>query len=142
MGVGIARRTVLVAGASAAAAALVPLPARTQDSVTVDEFRALSARLTGVAMASLDAKAAGELLEGFVSMGRGGDLALLAAGRETGGAVANDIVAAWYSGHYATPAGAAAIDLTKALLWNALDFTKPRGVCGGPTGYWAEPYQN
>jgi hypothetical protein len=76
-------------------------------------------------------------------MGRGADLARLAADPGlTGGMLTNDIVAAWYSGSYATRAGLAAIDLTKALVWNALDFTKPRGVCGGATGHWAEPFQN
>jgi hypothetical protein len=139
----IARRSLIIGGASAATVAVVPLPAPAQDTITVDQFRALSARLTGVRAAELDATAAGKLLAGFVSMGRGPDLALLAADPGmSSGALANDIVAAWYSGSYATRAGAAAIDLTKALVWNALDFTKPRGVCGGATGYWSEPSQN
>ena len=139
----IARRSLIIGGASAATVAIVPLAAGAQDTITVDQFRALSARLTGVAVAKLDATAAGKLLAGFISMGRGADLARLATNPGlTGGALANDIVAAWYSGSYDTRAGAAAIDLTKALLWNALDFTKPRGVCGGATGYWSEPYQN
>jgi Membrane bound FAD containing D-sorbitol dehydrogenase len=53
--------------------------------------------------------------------------------------VADDIVAAWYSGTYDTPAGPAVAGFTDALLWNALDFTKPPGFCGGETGYWADP---
>jgi hypothetical protein len=139
----IARRSLIMGGASAVTVAVVSLPAPAQDIITVDQFRALAARLTGAALADLDATAAGKLLAGFVSLGRGSDLALLAADPGmSSGALANDIVAAWYSGSYATRAGPAAIDLTKALLWNALDFTKPRGVCGGATGYWAEPYQN
>jgi hypothetical protein len=139
----IARRSLIIGGASAATVAVVPLPAPAQDTVTVDQFRALSARLTGVAVADLNATAAGKLLAAFISMGHGRDLARLAADPGvTGGTLANDIVAAWYSGSYTTRAGAAAIDLTQALLWNALDFTKPRGVCGGATGYWAEPYQS
>jgi hypothetical protein len=139
----IARRSLIIGGASAATLAVVPLPAGAQDAITVDQFRALSARLTGVAVAKLDATAAGKLLAGFISMGHGGDLALLAADPGmTGGMLANDIVAAWYSGSYTTRAGEAAIDLRYALVWNALDFTKPRGECGGTTGYWAEPYQN
>ena len=31
--------------------------------------------------------------------------------------------------------------LNEALLWNALDFTKPPGSCGGETGYWADAPQ-
>jgi hypothetical protein len=139
----IARRSLIIGGASAATVAVFPLPTPAQDIITVDQFRALSARLTGVAVANLDTIAAGKLLDGFISMGRGADLARLAADPGlTGGMLTNDIVAAWYSGSYATRAGAAAIDLTKALVWNALDFTKPRGVCGGATGYWSEPHQN
>ena len=43
-----------------------------------------------------------------------------------------------YSGSYDTSAGLASFGLTNALLWNALNFTKPPGVCGGQTGYWAD----
>ena len=139
----IARRSLIIGGASAATLAVFPLRASAQDAITVDQFRALSAQLTGVAVMELDATAAGKLLAGFISMGRGGELARLAAGRRgTRGTLANDIVAAWYSGRYMTRAGAAAIDLRNALVWNALHFTKPRGECGGVTGYWAEPYQS
>lgn len=138
----IARRSLIIGGASAATLAAVPL-ALAQDTITVDQFRALSARLTGVAMADLDVTAAGKLLAGFISLGRGDDLARLAADPGmTGGALGNDIVAAWYSGSYATRAGEAAIDLTKALLWNALDFTKPRGECARAANNWAEPPRN
>jgi hypothetical protein len=139
----IARRSLIIGGASAATLAVFPLPASAQDTITVDQFRALSARLTGVAVMELDATAAGKLLAGFISMGRGGELARLAGDPGlTGETLADDIVAAWYSGSYATRAGAAAIDLTKALLWNALDFTKPRGICGGASGYWSDAYPN
>jgi hypothetical protein len=141
MGPPITRRSLVVGGASAAAlAAGLPLAAGAQGTVTVDQFRALSARLTGAAVADLDATIAGKLLDGFVSMGRGPALALLAAdpGVNTG-TVADDIVAAWYSGTYDTPAGPAVAGFTDALLWNALDFTKPPGFCGGETGYWADP---
>ncbi len=57
------------------------------------------------------------------------------------GTLADEIVAAWYSGSYATSAGLAAFNLTDALVWDALDFTKPPGLCGGATGYWAAPPQ-
>ena len=138
----IARRSLIIGGASAATLAAVPL-ALPQDTITVDQFRALSARLTGVAMPDLDVTAAGKLLAGFISLGRGDDLARLAADPGmTGGALGNDIVAAWYSGSYATRAGEAAIDLPKALLWNALDFTKPRGECARAANNWAEPPRN
>ena len=120
----IARRSLIIGGASAATVAVVPLSVSAQDTVTVDQFRALSARLTGVAVMDLDATAAGKLLDGFISMGRGGDLARFRADPGAiGGMLADDIVAAWYSGRYVTRAGAAAIDLRNALVWKALHFT-------------------
>jgi len=141
MGPPITRRSLVIGGVSVAAlAAGFPLPAGAQETVTVDQFRALSARLTGAMVSDLDASLAGKLLDGFVSIGRGPALALLAAdSRLSTGPVADDIVAAWYSGTYATPAGPAVAGFTDALLWNALDFTKPPGECGGETGYWAAP---
>jgi len=131
-------------GASAAALAIgFPSPARARDSITLDQFRALSARLTGAALTDLDAGTAGKLLDGFIGLGRGPDLALLAADPNLStGTVADDIVGAWYSGAYETPTGLAAIRLDNALLWDALDFTKPPGLCGGETGYWAEAPQS
>jgi hypothetical protein len=95
--------------------------------------------LTGAGLPALDATAAGKLLDGFISMGRGPDLVVLAAAPGTSvGTLAHDIVAGWYSGLYTTSAGPATLDLTKALLWDALDFTKPPGLCRGATGYWAD----
>lgn len=135
-------RRSLVLGASVATMAMamgLPLPAFARDTITLDQFRALSARLTGAGVPDLDAAVAGELLEGFISMGFGPDLARLAADATiSAGLLADDIVAAWYSGLYDTSAGLATFGLTQALVWNALDFTKPPGLCGGATGYWAD----
>jgi hypothetical protein len=141
MGPPITRRSLVIGGAAATAlAAGFPLPVAAQGTVTIDQFRALSARLTGAAVSDLDASMAGKLLDAFLSMGRGPALELLAADRGLStGPVADDIVAAWYSGTYKTPAGLAVAGFTDALLWNALDFTKPPGECGGETGYWADP---
>jgi hypothetical protein len=141
MGPLISRRSLVVGGASTAAlVAGFPLRAGAEETVTVEQFRELSARLSGAALADLDATMAGKLLDGFVSMGRGPALALLAADPQvTTGTVADDVVAAWYTGTYDTPAGPAVAGFTDALLWNAIDFTKPPGWCGGETGYWADP---
>ncbi len=140
----ITRRNLIIGTTSAATLAVSFAPvARPRETITRQEFRALSARLTGADEASLDPTAAAKLLDGFVSLGRGPDLAALAddpvANTEK---LANEIVAAWYSGRYASRAGPATIDLNQALLWGVLDFTKPPGVCGGDTGYWAMPHQN
>jgi hypothetical protein len=135
----IDRRSLVLGASAAIAAAGLPLAARTQGAITLDQFRALSANLTGASVTALDATIAAKLLDGFVSLGLGPDLARLAADPGgSAGALGDVIVAAWYSGVYATRAGPAAFGLTHALLWSALDFTKPPGLCGGKTGYWAD----
>jgi hypothetical protein len=137
----ISRRSLILGGASAATTVAVGirLPAGALETITVDQFRALSATLTGASVTELDATTVGKLLDGFISMGRGPDLALLAADPGvSGGTLADDVVAAWYSGVYDTSAGLASFGLTNALLWSALNFTKPPGFCGGQTGYWAD----
>ena len=140
----ISRRELILAGASAASLALAfPLWAGAQEAITVEAFRALSARLTGVSLTDLDPGASAKLLDGFLSLGRGADLARLAAdpGARTG-TLADDIVAARYSGNCQTAAGLASIGLPSALLWDALSFTKPSGFCGGLTGYWGDAPQS
>jgi hypothetical protein len=83
-----------------------------------------------------------KLLDGFISMRVAADLARLAADAGTSaGPLADDIVAAWYSGSYATRNGLASFGLASALLWRALDFTKSPGLCGRATGYWADASQ-
>jgi Membrane bound FAD containing D-sorbitol dehydrogenase len=139
----LTRRGLLVGGVCIATATLdLPHVAVAQAPISVDQFRALSAELTGAAIADLDAAIAGQVLAGFLSLGRGPELAVLAADpKAPAGALANEIVAAWYSGSYETSAGVAAFDLTGALLWRSLDFTKTPGTCGGATGYWSDPPQ-
>jgi len=56
-------------------------------------------------------------------------------------AVARDVVAAWYSGVVSNPGGDALVLYTSAFMWTAMTWTKPMGVCGGVTGYWADPPQ-
>ena len=134
------RRTLILGSASAAALALAFPPfAGGVESISVEAFRTLSAKLTGTSLTDLDMGAAAKLLAGLLSMGRGADLARLAADPGTSaGTLATDIVAAWYSGNFRTAGGLTSIGLPNALLWDALDFTKPPGFCGGLTGYWAD----
>ncbi len=139
----ISRRGLILGGISAATLALAfPLSARTLEAITVEEFRALSARLIGAKLGDLNMSAAAKLLDGFISTGRGADLARLAADPwASAGPLADEIVAAWYSGSYDTHNGLASFGLTSALLWGALDFTKSPGLCGRATGYWAHAPQ-
>lgn len=140
----ISRRALILGSASAAVLALaLPPSAGGGESISVEAFRALSARLTGASLTDLDPGAAAKLLDGFLSTGRGTNLARLVADPgASAGTLADDIVAAWYSGNYRTASGLASIGLPSALLWDALDFTKPSGFCGGLTGYWGEMPQN
>jgi hypothetical protein len=139
----LSRRDVLLAGVGAAitAAGASGFPAAlfAQATVTVDAFVALSEKLTGAK--DLDATVAKTLLGGFLATGNGAALAEMVADDATFTShtdLANAIVAAWYSGVYDTGKGEAVADFTGALVWTALDFTKPWAECGGTTGYWAE----
>ncbi len=138
------RRKFLMGCASIAAmATLFPQSAVADETVTVDQFVTLSARLTAAAASDLESAMANKLLAGFLANGRAPGLVLLSSDTKVNtGTVADDIVAAWYSGVYDTPSGKAVAGFTGALMWNALDFTKPLGFCGGETGYWAEPPQS
>ena len=131
----ISRRGMILGGAGATLALGFPFQSCARETIGLDEFLALSARLTGAP--HLDASAAAKLLDGLLSTGHGAELAALIARGASSGTLADEIVAAWFSGSYATSAGAAAFNLPDALLWRALDFTKPPGRCGGATGYWA-----
>ena len=94
------RRALILGGACAlSAASAFPFFAGANETITVDEFRALSARLTGASLTDLNATASAKLLDGFLSTGRGEDLAHLAAdpGAKVG-PLADDIVAAWVFG--------------------------------------------
>lgn len=127
-----------VAAAIAAAGAVgFPSVLYAQANITLDEFVALSERLTQTH--DLDRGVARTLLGGFLVTGNGAALAQLANRRDEDGPVANAIVAAWYSGIYQTGNGMAVASLDRALLWNVLTFTKPPAFCGGETGYWANP---
>ena len=138
---GPTRREAILAGVAAAVAAAgaggFPAAALAQAGMTADEFLALSERLTGVR--GLDPDVARTLLGGFAATGQGEGLRALAGGGPEDAPLADAIVAAWYSGLYASGRGEAVADFEGALVWNALTFTKPFGDCGGATGYWADP---
>lgn len=110
-------------------------------------FGKTSAALTG---APPDAGAAARLMRAFATPARRTQLralmALVASTPESSldaaiaahklDKIANDLVSAWYSGMV----DGKVILYTEALVWSAMTFSKPMGVCGGVTGYWAEPW--
>lgn len=136
------RRTLLLAGLGLPAmAGLSGVRAAADPAPTVEAFRALSARLMQKSPSALDAGVAETLLSGLMQTGRGPALTALLRNPESDAALAGDIVTAWYSGVYRTADGEAVASFTDALIWDALDFTKPFASCGGETGYWAGPPQ-
>ena len=153
----IDRRTMLqaLAGASALAAAGRNDFAWAQPAaaITPTQFSALSAALTGFPAA--DPSVAAKVLGAFASRAQRTDLARLAqlvaqtspaeldAALKAQGLdkLANQLVGVWYSGVATTPTGQRVVLYTDALMWTAMTFAKPMGVCGGATGYWSQPPQ-
>ena len=143
----LSRRDLVLAGVGAAIAAAgaggFPTALFAQASVSVEQFLALSEKLTETN--ALDVDIAKTLLGGFLATGNGTALAELVkeeADYTSYTELANAIVAAWYSGVYDSGSGQAVAAFTDALVWNALTFSKPWAECGGETGYWSEPPQS
>ncbi|MBN8996010.1 MAG: hypothetical protein J0H94_12355 [Rhizobiales bacterium] len=137
---GQTRREILagvMAAIAAAGAVGFPAMAHADPELGVDQFLALSEKLTG--KESLDAGVAAKLLGGFVASGKGDGLLGLMRGDDIDDELANAIVAAWYTGLYETGWGQAVSDFNGALVWAAMTYTKPWANCGGETGYWADP---
>jgi Membrane bound FAD containing D-sorbitol dehydrogenase len=154
----IDRRQLLQALGSLSALALAPqaAPAAAQSTgaLGVAAFGALSAALTGYPPS--DPATAAKVLRAFATPARraslaalakvvtatpaaGLDAALRAANLDT---IANELTAAWYSGIVTNGEGKQQLVLyIDACVWTAMTFSKPMGVCGGPTGYWSEPPQ-
>jgi hypothetical protein len=137
----LSRRRLL---AGAAAAALVGgglRPAAAAES-GLPAFLRLSAALTG--QEGLDADAGARYLQALSQRLDAGALARLLAAPPQAlpadlSAAAQGIVADWYAGEARIDGATVSVDYDGALLWSALDFTKPPGQCGGETGYWAGP---
>ena len=112
----LSRRDLLLIGVASAIAAVgasgFPSSLFAQSSVTVDQFLALSEKLTETK--DLDADIAKTLLGGFLATGHGADLAQLVkddAEYTSYTELANAIVAAWFSGMYDSGSGQAVRDL-------------------------------
>jgi hypothetical protein len=140
------RRTLLQAVAALGASALAPgLHAQQLDAAA---FGKLSAALTGYPAA--DPATVAKVMRAFATPQRRAslralttlaastppdrlDAAIAAAKLDK---VANDLCAAWYSGMV----DGKVVLYTDALVWTVMTYSKPMGICGGVTGYWAEPW--
>jgi len=142
----IDRRTLLQVLAALGASALAPVAhAQTPDA---GAFAKLSAALTGYPQP--DPATAAKVMRALATPQRIVSLrALVALAASTPAAgldaaitankldkVASDLVAAWYSGMV----DGKVVLYTEAYVWSAMPYSKPMGVCGGVTGYWADPW--
>lgn len=135
----ISRRDLIRAAALCAAggtAAWAQIAAAAAD-VPADAFMAVSRRLTG--HEDLDPEMGVAILQGFAASGRQAEIKKLVAGGADTTKIANDVVAAWYSGFSPDPKATEVAGFNSALVWTALTYTKPWASCGGETGYWADP---
>lgn len=53
-------------------------------------------------------------------------------------ALADTIITYWYTGIYDTAEGPRVATYVDALAWRAIDYTKPRSICGPFPGFWHE----
>lgn len=98
---------------------------------TLDDFVALSSRLTG--RSDLDRDAANVFLEALLST-PGGSARL----RQPDEALEREIITAWYTGLYTVGGETRLFTHTGALQWRALDMPAP-GTCTGRFGAWSAP---
>lgn len=131
------RRGFLLATSAVSVLSLAPLPVwALTASFDVNAFLILSEKQVGQADLSKDVAAA--MLKAYSSLDKESDLASMAAGTKNP-ELANSLVAAWYTGESPNPDDLQVLDYTDALIWQAMDYTKPMGYCGGTVGYWADP---
>lgn len=143
------RRTTLRALAALAATPLAPSAFAAGAALAPAAFGALSSALTGYPVADADTIA--KMIRAFVTPARRAQVTELAQvvaatppaqldavlrERKLDG-IANELVAAWYSGVVSNPKDARVVLYANAYVWTAMTYSKPMGVCGGVTGYWS-----
>ncbi len=113
-------------------------PALGQDELR--SFRVLSARLTGFSEAEIDPELALGMMDGLRAAGLGSALESLLGNEPSGeDELARQIAVAWYSGMHPDGAGSSLRTYYDALVWRALEYTRPPGQCSATPGDWSEP---
>lgn len=100
-------------------------------TMSLDEFIALSSRLTG--HTDLDKAAAAAFLNGLLATPA--NAARLA---NPDAALEREIIAAWYTGSHEVRGERQLATHTGALKWRALGIAPP-GACAGRFGAWSQP---
>ncbi len=133
----LTRRGLLSAVSAMSVLSLSQWPGRAlAANLDIDDFLALSQQLIG--QNDLSADIAEGMLKAFSVTGREDDISALAAGKSDDD-LANSIVTSWYTGESPDPDDLQVLTYTDALIWAAMDYTKPLAFCGGGVGYWADP---
>ena len=130
------RSFTLFCGSAGVAAAL---GASLSETPELGPFRKLCAELTGFPPSALDPQLTARLLQTLVEEGRGPELtSRLQAPSPEFADLEAEIIAAWYSGVLPAPSGPVVGTFQGALIWAALGFATPLGVCGAPQD-WTNP---
>jgi len=132
----LSRRQLLAWGSGTALALVFGQGAWAQSTVSVDDFIALSARLLEREPRGLASLYATPYLDAIQARSGAALTTLINGGSDA--ALEEEIIANWYTGLHDTADGEALVTYEDALIWEALDYTKPMGWCGGETGYWAD----
>lgn len=103
------------------------------------QFITLSAQLTGRQPQDLDQEVAVRLFRIFERRGLTLRLAQLARNPSRHPVLAQELIAAWYTGVCLTASGSSVVAFNEALLWDVADFLHAPSTCGGPTNYWSRP---
>ena len=132
------RSFALLCGCAAAAAAL---GAAVPETPQLERLVKLSAALTGFPASALDARFAAQLAAALAANGRASELERWLNGPDGEfEELETEIIAAWYSGVLPTSAGPTVGAFREALVWAALGFATPPGVCAAPWD-WSKPPQ-
>lgn len=132
------QRRALMLGAAATMA--LAAPARTwAQTLSLDEFIQLSARLCQQTPTALDRDMAQRILQQLDSQGKTTGLRALLQDETTPSPLAAELRSIWFTGLMDTPSGAIVVGYQDALTWRSASFLHVPGICGGATGYWSEP---
>lgn len=133
----VSRRQVLAWTSGTALALVLGGRINAAPPASLDDFMALSARLLDKPASSLSRAFGDRYLSALVATGSDAALSDLANGAASSD-LENRVISQWYTGLAQVDGGEEVVTYPQALMWNALDFTKPMGWCGGETGYWAD----
>lgn len=133
----LSRRQVLAWGSGTALALVFSQSAFADMALSADDFVALSERLLDRDAGGLNTDDAAAYFDNLIAGGKADQLKALIDGTAEP-ALEQRILTQWYSGLQQIADGDAVVTYTDALVWDALDYTKPMGWCGGETGYWAD----